>query len=143
MDKVYINWTMIDFMVEGLTFKFRSLGYKPDRIIGIERGGLIPAVMLSHRLGIRQVDSIRATSYTPDGLRKELILRGVEPKWNDAGVLVVDDIIDTGATYHEITKRLPKITFCALVTKTAHPAITMTTVSSKVWVVFPWEQKVL
>ncbi|MDO8600201.1 MAG: hypothetical protein Q7R73_01100 [bacterium] len=93
-----------------------------DAVYGIPRGGLVVAVLLSHRLGIPLV----------------LDAAGVNPK-----TLVVDDISDSGRTlaaferglafrpsvatlfYHKDTERIPEY---ALNEKTA-------------WVVFPWEQE--
>jgi len=41
-------------------------GYKFDTIIGLGRGGYVPSVYISHRLGVSKVISLVAKSYTDD-----------------------------------------------------------------------------
>ncbi|RLI70775.1 phosphoribosyltransferase, partial [Candidatus Heimdallarchaeota archaeon] len=49
MDKVYLTWWQVDRAIFSLADSLRE--YKPDVIVGISRGGLIPGVRLSHILG--------------------------------------------------------------------------------------------
>ncbi len=46
--KVYISWDDVDEMVEDLYHKLKDENI--DKVVGISRGGLIPGVMLSHKL---------------------------------------------------------------------------------------------
>ena len=46
--KIYISWADIDEMVEDLYQQLKDKNI--DKVVGISRGGLIPGVMLSHRL---------------------------------------------------------------------------------------------
>ena len=64
---------------------------KYDLVLGVERGGLIPAVHLSHRLGI-PFKTLSWSSQLKDGsMLTWFILRNKK-------ILLVDDIVDSGGT---------------------------------------------
>ena len=68
---------------------------KYDFVLGVERGGLIPAVHLSHRLGI-PFKTLSWSSQLKDGsMLTWFILRNKK-------ILLVDDIVDSGKTFLEI-----------------------------------------
>ena len=71
--------------------KIEADGFKPDVIVGISRGGLIPGVMISHKLSI-PFKPVHAS--TRDFPHWENYL----PKSNDSKVLIVDDLADSGIT---------------------------------------------
>ena len=77
MEKVYLTWDDINSLVDKLANEVSQAAVPPLYITGLPRGGLIPAVMLSHKLNIPYVNIslIRA-------------LPAVD-------VLVVDDIADS------------------------------------------------
>ena len=68
---------------------------KYDFVLGVERGGLIPAVHLSHRLGL-PLKTLSWSSQLKDGsMLTWFILRNKK-------ILLVDDIVDSGKTFLEI-----------------------------------------
>lgn len=76
-----------------------------DYVIGLNRGGLIPAVMLSHRL---DVPMLALNWQTRDSdLRK--IPNTIKNLIKDKNVLIVDDIIDSGETFKLLIKELEGI----------------------------------
>jgi len=83
MKKINCTWKQIEEGIDVLTYFLKSLNLK--YITGIPRGGLIPAVMLSHNLGVKFkcLDEILSSS---------AIMYGV------TDILVVDDIFDSGKT---------------------------------------------
>ena len=80
--KVRLEWSEIERLVEVLSFKIQSYyGEDINSIYGCPRGGLIPAVMLSHKLGLPLIiDESKITEWT----------------------LIVDDICDTGETFRKM-----------------------------------------
>ena len=114
-NKIFISWDEIDQLVEELCHKIRISGCKPKSVTGIERGGLIPAVMVSHKLNIPYVTRINKDT------------------------LVVDDICDTGKTLANIT-----LGYSATLhyKKTAEyvPDFSAKEVGEE-WIVYPWENK--
>ena len=118
----------------------------PDCIVGLARGGLVPAVRLSHILGIPMVSvnlSLRDNQIATDLDLSQLA------KYNN--IAVIDDICDSGKTLHVLDLLLQdlgiaNIQWCTLLHKTSamfKPAIigeTIKEIDSSQWVVFPWEE---
>ena len=95
--KAIVNypWNTIDDLVKEVAN--RASSFKPTHIVGITRGGLIPAVMLSHNfdlpmetLGVSFRDN-RATHHTK--------FKPID----DARYLIVDDINDSGTTFKVVS----------------------------------------
>ena len=68
---------------------------KYDFVLGVERGGLIPAVHLSHRLGIPLRTLTWSSVYKDASMVTWFLLRNKK-------ILLVDDIVDSGKTFLEI-----------------------------------------
>mgnify|MGYP003109513073 CR=1 FL=1 len=78
--------------------KSEYLKWRPDYIIGVARGGLVPSVYLSHMLGI----PMKAITWQlRDGDVKESI-----PLYYTTQILIVDDINDSGNTFSEIIENI-------------------------------------
>jgi len=120
MNKVYLTWDDISSAVNQLALNIKASGIEISRIKGLHRGGLIPAVMLSHLLDIKMISS------------------KIIP--ND--VLIVDDICDTGNTlkeYRELNHPIATIHYkpSAIV----KPNFWCVLVNEGDWIVYPWERK--
>ncbi len=82
-------------------------GVKFDTIVCITRGGLVPAGVVAYELGIKNIINIKATSYTDDNKQEKLGLksfskRDIKQLRKAKGVLIIDDIIDTGVTMRAV-----------------------------------------
>jgi xanthine phosphoribosyltransferase len=95
-----------------------------DRVLGVARGGLVPAVLLACHLGVKQLESVQVRLY--DGARRLPAPRLLGPAPASAGpsgdparTLVVDEIFDSGATMSHLHRLLPRATLCALVARHA------------------------
>ncbi len=105
MNKLIINQHELNGLVNKICRDILISGWRPDYIVGITRGGLIPAVMISqylnipmHTLGV----SLR------DGNEAESNLWMAEDAYNGKNILIVDDINDTGATFNWIINDWPE-----------------------------------
>ena len=101
--KFIVHWDNIDRKVRDLAARLDNK--KPDLIIGLGRGGLVPAVMLSHHL---EVPMEALMWQTRDGdfrslnhLHDALVLHSYR---EGERILIVDDINDTGRAMLDITK---------------------------------------
>ena len=113
-NKVFVYWDDISILVDELCSTIISSGVQIKSITGIERGGLIPAVMISHKLNIPYVTKINKDT------------------------LVVDDICDSGETLKNI---VAGYTATLHYKKTA--SFTPDFYSKEVgdeWIVYPWER---
>ena len=138
--------------------------WKPDYIVGITRGGLVPAVMLSQYLDVKMYTldvSFRDNDVGPESnlwMAEDAFGHSVEPK----KILLVDDINDTGRTLNWIKKDWPSgcfpshsnwpkvwnnnVRFATIVDNESsafrdvdYTALTINKFEEPSWVVFPWE----
>lgn len=117
------------------------LTYQPWRgVIGIARGGLVPAAILARELDVRLVDSICIASYDHDRQGELKILKSVEG--DGEGILLVDDLVDTGTTARIARNLLPKAVFVAIYAKPKGKMLAdhfQREFSQETWIHFPWD----
>jgi hypothetical protein len=116
-NKIYLCWDDINILVDDLCNKIQLDQPNIDSVHGIQRGGLIPAVLISHKLGLRYTNVINPNT------------------------LVVDDIADTGATLEEYP-----FVFSAVLHYKPHTSSFQPTLWSEIhegdeWIIYPWEAK--
>lgn len=139
-----LGWETIHHAVDALTYQLQRTDKDADMIVAIARGGLIPGTMLAHKLNLpMQVVSARSYEGTRRTIYKPTEIVGWDRNWEDKRIIVVDDILDTGATIQAIedyrTTYIKR--FVTLVTKRPYmkPTAHFITVDPDVWVKFPWE----
>ena len=109
-------------------------------VIGIARGGLVPAAILARELDIRWVDSLCIASYEHDQQGDAKILKAVEGDGD--GFLLVDDLVDSGNTARIARELLPKAVFVAVYAKPKGRALAQycqREFSQETWIHFPWD----
>jgi hypoxanthine phosphoribosyltransferase len=129
--------------------KIQSDGYKPDIIVGIARGGLVPSRILADLLETRDFAIITIEYYVGIGQRsKEPILKQcLHTQLPDKKVLLVDDVSDGGRSLQLAKKHLQEqgAKEIRIATVYCKPGtITMPDYFEKEtshWIVFPWEAK--
>ena len=97
-----IRFRVFKEYVREMCFQIEDSNWRPNYIVGITRGGLLPAVMLSHYFNIPCKTlhvSLRDSSQA-----SESNLWMSEDAYNGKKILVVDDINDTGETINWIKK---------------------------------------
>lgn len=122
MEKVYLTWNDIDNLVDKLANEVSQAPVPPLYITGLPRGGLIPAVMLSHKLNIPfvNVSMIRAL-----------------PR---VDVLVVDDIADSGETLEQYKMYQTAVLHYKM--QSEHiPTYYAEEVPNEAWIVYPFERE--
>jgi hypoxanthine phosphoribosyltransferase len=141
----YISWPEYGNLAEALAEKVRADRRHYDLVVGIARGGIPVAMVVSDRLGVK-IDFVNVKSYSDVGKRTaprilSTLVEGVEGK----DVLLVDDLVDQGDTLAFLTKYLsdqrPKSLRTGVMFKKpwskTEPDYFLETVSE--WVVFPFE----
>lgn len=118
----------------------------PDLIVGITRGGLVPAVELSHKLGV-PMDTVNWQ--TRDGSYREHKLSIKDAILNSKTVVFVDDINDTGLTMKHMMHVYgwnicdsPNVYFATLIEKCSSSERAHCVglrIDDSRWVVFPYE----
>lgn len=99
MNKKVINFNEFKHSVSKIC---RNLGgWKPDYVVGITRGGLFPAVMISHWLNVPMHSlGVSLRDNTDNGTESNMWM--AEDAYDGKNILVVDDINDSGATLNWI-----------------------------------------
>ncbi len=129
MRRYKVDWDEIRALVFRLSHKIITNDLKFKNIYGLQRGGLIPAVMLSHQLGIPMVKG----DIGPD-------------------TLIVDDICDSGETLDNLVKKYQTLYAFPFNLKTAvlhykphtscfEPTLYSEKWNKDVWLIYPWEKE--
>ncbi|MEM7213942.1 MAG: xanthine phosphoribosyltransferase [Pseudomonadota bacterium] len=117
-------------------------------VVAITRGGLVPAAIIARELGVRNIETICIASYHEYKDQGELVVlktisdRILEETNAGEGVLVVDDLTDTGATAKKVREFLPNAHFATVYAKpSGRPTVDtfVTEVSQDTWIYFPWD----
>jgi xanthine phosphoribosyltransferase len=109
-------------------------------IVAITRGGLVPASIIARELEIRLVDTVCISSYDYQQQGKTSVLKS--PVIDRSGLLLIDDLVDTGQTARVVKDLLPEAHFATVYAKPAgRPLVDtfITEVSQDTWILFPWD----
>jgi len=138
-----LSWTDIEFLSSKIADDLaRQLGpIDPEiQLVGVARGGLIPATLVAHKLGLRKVVSLGLMSYA-DGVNADQGMMKAYGPVPESATIIIDDIIDSGRTVEAVRERYPNAVIAALVDKTAgrYGVISGRETPAGEWVEFPWE----
>ncbi|WP_417597395.1 xanthine phosphoribosyltransferase [Pararhodobacter oceanensis] len=148
----HVSWDQLHRDARALAWRLQ--GHGPDggnwrAVVAITRGGLAPAMIVARELDIRTVDTISVKSYHSGGgkadqRREATVLKSpdAEMMGDGTGILVVDDLVDTGKTLELVRSLYPNAHFACVYAKPegekqAHTFITG--VSQDTWIFFPWD----
>ena len=109
MTHINITWKQIEDDVAELATNINKSGTTFDSIIGIAKGGLIPATMLAELLDIKTLISFGIRSYTGYESGEPIVYQSLPDSYKPAkgkSVLIVDDLADTGKTFEEVMKEV-------------------------------------
>ncbi len=143
------TWNQIYDMLIELAEKIRSSGFKPDIIVGISRGGLVPTRVLSDLLDNHRIATVGAEFYigVAETNHEPKLTQPISVSVLDKRILLVDDIADTGKSATLIKSHLYRegVKEARILTLYYKPwSIVKPDYYSKEtcdWVVFPWEIK--
>lgn len=149
IEREAMTWQLFGTASRALAASVADSGFLPDIVLGISRGGLIPAGALAYALDCKNLFTISVEFYT--GINERLDVPVMLPPFLDAKdlddtrVLIVDDVADTGMTLELVHD------FCA-----GHVAEARTAVlyrkplsiiepdyawsKTDLWITFPWSE---
>lgn len=119
-----------------------------DVIVGISRGGLIPARILADRLDIHDLSVIRISFYKGiNQTEKEpRLLQKISESLEGKRVLLVDDLSDSGTSLKAAIAYLKELKIAKIYTATLHVKTKSSFIPdffvsrSDNWIVYPWEK---
>ena len=143
-----VSWTELHRDARALAWRLADLG--PFKgLVAITRGGLVPAAIVARELGVRLIETVCISSYEEVDRQESLVvLKDIASSLtsgahaNGKGILVVDDLTDTGRTALIVRKMVPQAHFATVYAKPqGRPTVDtfVTEVSQDTWIYFPWD----
>jgi xanthine phosphoribosyltransferase len=142
-----VSWDQFHRDARALAWRLAEAGpFKA--IVCITRGGMVPAAIVAREIGIRVIETACVASYNHTTQGELTLLKGIAENivavggGRGKGVLVVDDLVDTGQTAKLVRDILPEAHFAAVYAKPqGRPMVDtfITEVSQDTWIFFPWD----
>ena len=142
-----VSWDQFHRDSRALAWRLHEAG-PFEAIVAITRGGLVPAAIVARELNVRLIETVCVASYQDYQNQGELkVLKGIAPevaamRKQGKGVLIVDDLVDTGKTAKVVRELLPDAHFATVYAKPmGRPMVDtfITEVSQDTWIYFPWD----
>ncbi len=148
----HVSWDQMHRDARALAWRLDGKG--PDdgafrAVVAITRGGMAPAMIVARELDIRTVDTISVKSYQSGGGAQDQqseakVLKSPDPELmgDGTGILIVDDLVDSGKTLELVRSLYPKAHFATVYAKPQgeHQVDDFITgVSQDTWIFFPWD----
>lgn len=144
----HISWDQIHRDSRALAWRLEQQGPGGGQwraVVAITRGGLAPAMIIARELDIRVVDTISVKSYDNQTRAEAVVLKAPQAEImgdEGEGILVIDDLVDTGKTLELVRKLFPKAHFATVYAKPLGRDMVdsfITEVSQDTWIFFPWD----
>jgi hypothetical protein len=148
--KIY-TWHDVEKMCSQLLVQLYNSEWRPDYIVGITRGGNVPATILSNMTGIRCEAVKVALRDGESGKTGDSISWMADDAKMGKNILVVDDINDTGATFKWLSQDWglnggDNVRFATLTENLSsefdgvdYYCDEVNKAEEDVWLVYPWE----
>ncbi|MCC1492695.1 xanthine phosphoribosyltransferase [Cognatishimia sp. F0-27] len=143
----HVSWDQLHRDARALAWRLQ--GELPEgetwrAVVAITRGGMAPAMIVARELDIRTVDTISVKSYNHQTQSEPVVIKSpdMDVVGDGAGILVVDDLVDTGRTLEVVRKHMPKARIATVYAKPqGRPQVDtfVTEVSQDTWIFFPWD----
>ena len=161
MKKIFLTWQDVENQTQEILRQLQQDQWRPDYVVGLTRGGLVPANLISQYLEC-PMETLKV-SLRDDTSQPESNLWMAEDAYMNKKILIVDDINDTGATLNYIKQDWPSgcmpdtnrwndvwggnVRVAVLYDNESskseltvdYSAVTINKAEEDVWIDFPWE----
>ena len=144
----HVSWDQMHRDSRALAWRLDKRGPGEDgawkAVVAITRGGMVPACILARELNIRIVDTISVKSYDNQAQASAQVLKAPDAELvgDGSGILVIDDLVDSGKTLEVVRDLYPNAHFATVSAKPkGEPMVDtfITGVSQDTWIFFPWD----
>ena len=136
-----VTWDQLHRDAKALAWRLIDLAPLKG-IVAITRGGLIPAAIVAREIECRLIETISIVTYDEEVKGEPVVTKPASAAGDGEGFLIIDDLVDTGATARLVRAMLPRAHFAAVYAKPAGKALVdsfVTEVSQDTWILFPWD----
>ena len=142
-----VSWDQFHRDARALAWRLNGVG-PFHALVAITRGGLVPAAIVAREIGMRMIDTVCVASYNHTTQGELEVLKNVSDTvmklggGTGKGVLIVDDLVDTGKTARVVRNLLPEAHIAAIYAKPLGKPLVdtfITEVSQDTWIFFPWD----
>ena len=143
----HVSWDQLHRDARALAWRLDGQGPHDGAwkaVVAITRGGMAPAMIIARELDIRMVDTISVKSYNHQEQSVPKIIKSPDMALigDGEGVLIIDDLVDTGRTLEVVRDVMPKAHVATIYAKPmgreqVHSFVTE--VSQDTWIFFPWD----
>ena len=145
----HVSWDQLHRDARALSWRLDGQGPGTGAwkaVVAITRGGMAPAMIVARELDIRTVDTISVKSYNHQTQAEPKVIKppNSELIGDGSGVLVIDDLVDTGETIKTIRLKLPNAHYATVYAKPSgrkQVDTFITEVSQDTWIYFPWDME--
>ena len=147
-DKMFpVSWDQFHRDSRALAWRLNGAG-PFEAIVCVTRGGLVSAAVVARELGIRLIETVCVVSYDHTKQGELQVLKGISADTaklgggTGKGLLIVDDLVDTGKTGRLVREMIPDAHFATVYAKPmGRPLVDtfITEVSQDTWIYFPWD----
>ncbi|MHA6323971.1 xanthine phosphoribosyltransferase [Roseivivax sp. CAU 1753] len=142
----HVSWDQLHRDARALSWRLQGNVPKGGwrAVVAITRGGMAPAMIVARELDIRVVDTISVKSYDHQTQTEPHIIKSPDKDvvGDGTGILIVDDLVDTGRTLEVVRAAMPKAHVATVYAKPkGRPMVDtfITEVSQDTWIFFPWD----
>jgi xanthine phosphoribosyltransferase len=143
----HVSWDQLHRDARALAWRLDGQGPEGGAwraVVAVTRGGMAPAMIVSRELDIRVVDTISVKSYDRQTQSPPRLIKAPQPEvmGDGAGILVIDDLVDSGRTLGLVRQLYPAAHYAAIYAKPqGRPMVDtyITEVSQDTWIFFPWD----
>ncbi len=143
----HVSWDQLHRDARALAWRLDGRG--PDAgawkaIVGITRGGMVPAAIVARELNIRVIDTISVKGYDHQTQSEPVVIKAPQADLmgDGAGILIIDDLVDSGKTLELVRALYPAAHFATVYAKPKGREQVdsfITEVSQDTWIFFPWD----
>lgn len=148
MKEKIIGYDVIEFLTKSLALRFKLNGKKFTHVVGVARGGMVPATIMSYmfdaKLYAYGVSSYKDKKQTLLTVDQDIDFDLID---ENSHLLIVDDICDSGKTFEHIKEKVgnkfKSVRYASLFAKKNSTHVVdhySVIVKDDTWVVFPWEK---
>ena len=104
----HISWEQIHRDSRALAWRLENIVPNSgawETVVAVTRGGMVPSMIVARELDIRVVETISVKSYDHQVQTDANILKFPSESYlgNGENILIIDDLVDTGKTFHAVS----------------------------------------